>query len=98
MENLYTIVIDYKGGTYVSQYYAQNISLLKEIWVKYGLTTLSKIAEFSSYEKYTIKKKILEEEETKFDELQNAWNNDIGFIKNNYFSMIIIKTDIDDQK
>lgn len=98
MENLYTIVIDYKGGTYVSQYYAQNVSLLKEIWVKYELTTLSKIAEFSSYEKYAIKKKILEEEELNFDGLQNAWNNDIGFIKNNYFSMIIIKTDTDDQK
>ncbi|WP_128330288.1 hypothetical protein [Apibacter sp. HY039] len=95
MGNLYTIVIDYKGGTYTSQYYAQNISLLKEKWIMYELIALSKIAEFSSYETRIIKRKITDEKEINLEGLQNVWNNDIGFIKNNYFSMIIIKTCVD---
>ena len=92
MENLYSIIIDYKGGTYVSQYEAASISSLKEKWKNLELPKLSKLAEFSSYQRKIIKKKLIEEKEIKFKGLANAWNNDLGYISNDYFSIIIINT------
>lgn len=93
MEALYSIIVDYKGGTYFSQYKAYNLLGLKEKWVKEELSNLSKIANFNFYQIKTIKRKIFEEKEVEFENMKNAWNNDLGFIAKHYFSMIIVKTD-----
>lgn len=92
MKNLYSIIIDFKGGTYVSQYEATDINNLKEKWIIEELPKLSKIANFNTYQIKTIKKRTIEEKEIKFDGLFNAWNNDLGSISKDYFSMIIINT------
>lgn len=93
MEALYSVIVDYKGGTYFSQYKANNLSSLKEKWVKEELSKLSKIAKFNFYQVKTIKRKIFEEKEVEFENMKNAWNNDLGFISKHYFSMIIVKTE-----
>ncbi|MEN2436753.1 hypothetical protein AAH994_15150 [Weeksellaceae bacterium A-14] len=92
MEKLYSIIIDFKGGTYLSQYEANSISNLKEKWINEELPKLSKIANFNAYQVKTIKRKFIEEKEIEFDGLFNAWNNDLGYISKDYFSVIIINT------
>ncbi|WP_312993572.1 hypothetical protein [Chryseobacterium flavum] len=92
MEKLFTIIIDYKGGTYISQYNAPNIKSLKEKWVEEELPKLSTIADFNSYQVKSIKERIFNEEEIKYDNLLNIWNNDLGTISKYFFSMIIINT------
>lgn len=91
MENLYTVVVDYKGGTYVSQFHAYNIEELKRKWILFELNTISKLAKIPYYGKKIICKKIFEKE-IELNDLHNVWNNDIGFISKSYFSMIIILT------
>lgn len=92
MENLYTIIVDYKGGTYVSQYKALDILDLKNKWLDLELPKLKKIAAFTPNEVRAMKEKLLDEKEICFEGLSNVWNNDLGFITKDYFSFIIVAT------
>lgn len=94
MENLYTIIIDYKGGTYVSQYEASDIQDLKNNWIDKELPKLIEIAKFDKNEVNIIKEKLIEEKEIGFDGLTNVWNNDLGFLVDDYFSFIIVNTKV----
>lgn len=90
--NLYTIIVDYKGGTYVSQYKALNIQDVKRIWINKELPKLTEIAKFDSSEVKLIEVKLIEEKEINFDGLTNVWNNDLGLLFEDYFSFIIVST------
>lgn len=90
--NLYTIIVDYKGGTYVSQYKALNIQDVKRIWINKELPKLTEIAKFDSSEVKLIEVRLIEEKEINFDGLTNVWNNDLGFLSEDYFSFIIVST------
>ncbi|WP_250253693.1 hypothetical protein [Chryseobacterium sp. Marseille-Q3244] len=92
MERLYTIIVDYKGGTYVSQYNSLDILDLKNKWLNIELPKLKDIAGFSPNEINLIKEKLMDEKEICFEGLSNVWNNDLGFISEDYFSFIIVAT------
>ncbi|WP_294306840.1 hypothetical protein [uncultured Chryseobacterium sp.] len=93
MEKLFTIIVDYKGGTYISQYSASNIKSLKEKWIEEELPKLTALAGFNSYQVSNIKERMFNEEEIKYENLINVWNNDLGTISKYFFSMIIINTE-----
>jgi hypothetical protein len=87
---LYTIVMDYRGGTYISQIWAENIDTACKLWAEN--INIEAIQFFKQKLKNRLITEIVNEKPIKSDGAVNVW-----FVLaklNNFFAHInIIKTD-----
>ena len=69
----YTIVFEFKGGTYISQYHASNIKEAVLLWAKNSDN--GSIPNISIIEKQQIYNSLLEDEPTSLSGIENVWCN-----------------------
>ncbi|WP_395091945.1 hypothetical protein ACF3NR_11440 [Vaginella massiliensis] len=93
---LFTIIVNYKGGTFISQSNEPNLSKAIRKWSDSDLLEIFSLLQTNQYYRKKIKKR-LNNYNDKFynlDGLQNVWDYSIGIIeKDEYFSITIVKTD-----
>ena len=92
LQNLYTIIVDYKGGTYVSQVFSESIEVVLENW--FENFDFSCISEKSNKDKIKkkIKTDIINEQPTPLKGLLNTWFVCLMINRKKYLHLNIILT------
>ena len=90
--NLYTFIINFRSGTFISQISSEE-DIEKSIinwWEKFKIENKENINEREIKEIY---KRLFSEDykPIRLDNIKGVWCNDLGFIGKEYFSMNIIK-------
>lgn len=93
-DKTYSFVINYDGGTFISQINAKSIEESISRWGEIELPIIVKLAKIDSNTIREIKSKLLKEEPILIQNLKRIWCNDFGLKYNGYFSMTIIQSDI----
>lgn len=86
---LFTFIMDYRGGTYISQVNANSLNKAKEKWVMQ-----IKVTEVKDLGDKTMKQlveELLEDDSVLIDGLKNIWHN-LYLVKGGYITVHIIKT------
>ena len=90
----YSFVINYDGGTFISQINANSIEESIKRWEEKELPIIVELAQIDKKTLKEIQSKLLKEKPMLLENLKEIWCNDFGLKCNDYFSMTIIKSAI----
>lgn len=88
--SLYSIIMYYQGGTYISQVKAKEIKDALILWIKN--LDVSAIENFSNEDKKELQNLVIEETPCLIDGMENIWYADF-LLGKNYMHAHIIKTE-----